>query len=65
MQLLKARLNGVGNLVQSSWFDLSPGLNLLHIPDAKLRQTFLRQFATINPESLRASSEAFGDVPTT
>lgn len=65
MQLLKARLNGVGSLARSEWFDLSPGLNLIHIPDDRLRQVFLRQLATINPLPPFSGSEAFGDVPTT
>jgi hypothetical protein len=65
MQLLKARLNGVGNLARSDWFNLSPGLNLLHIPNTKLRQAFLQQLATINPLSAFSCAEAFGDVPAT
>jgi len=63
MQLLKARLNGVGCLARSDWFDLSPGLNLMHIPDAKLRQTFLRQLATLNPFPPSSCAEDFGDIP--
>jgi hypothetical protein len=65
MQLLKARLNGVGCLAQSNWFDLSPGLNLFHIPNTKLRQSFLRQLAAINPLSPFSCSEAFGDLVAT
>lgn len=65
MQLLKARLNGVGSLAQSDWFNLSPGLNLLHIPDDSVRQAFLRQLATINPSPPFSYSEPFGNVPAT
>jgi hypothetical protein len=65
MQLLKARLNGVGSLAQSDWFDLSPGLNLLHIPDGRVREAFLRQLAAINPLPAFSCAEAFGDVPAT
>lgn len=65
MQLLKARLNGVGNLLRSDWFGLAPGVNLIHIPNSKLRETFLRQLATINPFPLFSCEEAFGDVPAT
>jgi hypothetical protein len=65
MQLLKARLNGVGSLAQSDWFDLSPGLNFFHIPSTKLREAFLRQLATLNPLPPFSCAEAFGDVPAT
>lgn len=63
MQLLKARLNGVGYLARSDWFELSLGLNLVHIPDARLRQAFLRQLATINPVSPFSCSEVFSNTP--
>lgn len=65
MQLLKARLNGVGSLAQSDWFDLSPGLNLIHISDGRVREAFLRQLAAINPLPAFSCAEAFGDVPAT
>lgn len=65
MQLLKARLNGVGSLAQSDWFNLSPGLNLFHIPNTKLREAFLRQLATLNPLPPFVCSTVFGDIPAT
>ncbi len=66
MKLIKARIRGLGALSESSWFELSPKLNLFQFAGKKgpeRGQDFLRILQTINPPYAVRSRQPFADYP--
>ena len=69
MKLIKARTRGLRTLTESSWFDLSPHLNLFQFPaqndqnGPKSGGDFLRILETINPSYACKKKQPFADLP--
>lgn len=62
MKIIRARIRGLGDTIETGWFDLSPRLNLFHLPEAGGRTTFLQALAAINPLFACKTSTPFTDV---
>lgn len=66
MKLIQARIRGLGTLMESRWFDLSPQLNLFQFPDSKGQiygENFLRILQTINPTYAIQTVKPFASYP--
>ena len=63
MKVIRARIRGLGNTIESRWFELSPRLNLFHFPEEKGRISFLQALAAINPLFSCENTRPFADFP--
>lgn len=63
MKVIRARVRGLGDTIESRWFDLSPRLNLFHFPDEKGRASFLQALAAVNPLFPCERTRPFADFP--
>ncbi|OGR16907.1 MAG: hypothetical protein A2X81_19540 [Desulfobacterales bacterium GWB2_56_26] len=63
MKVIRARIRGLGDTIESCWFELSPRLNLFHFPDEKGRASFLQALAALNPLFSCESTRPFADFP--
>lgn len=63
MKVIRARIRGLGDTIESGWFELSPRLNLFHFPDEKGRASFLQALAAINPLFSCENTRPFADFP--
>lgn len=64
MKLVKARTRGFGPVVETGWFDLSPGLNTFYFEDLSQGFRFLQALQTINPPYSCEELAPFSDFPT-
>jgi hypothetical protein len=63
MELIQAKIRGLGSTMESCWFTLGPQLNLFHFPDTRAGSNFLRALATINPPYSCHATQPFQDFP--
>jgi len=69
MELIQARIRGLGKLKESQWFELSPHLNLFQFPDQKglndqtFATNFLQLLQTINPTYDIEKIQPFANFP--
>ncbi|KJR97562.1 MAG: hypothetical protein VR65_23395 [Desulfobulbaceae bacterium BRH_c16a] len=65
MKFIQARIRGQGTARESRWIDLSPRLNLFHLPDESVRTSFLQTLAAVNPLFSCHETRPFADFPRT
>lgn len=63
MKIIRARIRGLGDTMETAWFDLSPRLNLLLISEEKARSAFLQALETVNPLLPCEKTRPFADFP--
>lgn len=63
MKLVKARVRGLGLVIETKWFELSPRLNLFHFADSNKGGRFLQTLQTINPPFSCEAIAPFSDFP--
>lgn len=63
MHLIQTKLRGTGPLIESNWFELSPGLNQFHFLDQGRGSTFLRALQTLNPLVSCKKTNPFRELP--
>ncbi|MGW8195285.1 MAG: hypothetical protein ACWGOX_13575, partial [Desulforhopalus sp.] len=63
MKILKAKIRGLGETLESDWFDLSSRLNLFNFSDRVSGTNFLRTLQTINPPYSCHALRPFSDFP--
>jgi hypothetical protein len=63
MKLIKLRLRGLGEIPETSWIEIAPGLNLLQVRSAPRKTALIDALATINPPYPCELVDPFGDLP--
>ncbi len=63
MKIIRARVRGLGDTIETEWFELSPRLNLFHILEEKSRISFLTDLASLNPLLPCEVTKPFAEFP--
>lgn len=63
MKLIQARVRGLGPVVETDWFELSPKLNLFHFHNRIKGNRFFQALQTINPPFRCQKLAPFSDFP--
>ncbi len=65
MNLIKIRFRGLGTLPESSWLDLSPGINVFEAATPRDRQGATTALEALSPPYVCEETQPFASLPTT
>jgi hypothetical protein len=63
MKLVKLKLRGLGEIPETDWFEISPGLNLIQVRTASRQAALIEALQTINPPYHCREFKPFADLP--